>query len=110
MGKGKNIIDQLGGVGRAIGQELGGALGALGGKRGESAGRNIGAELGSIALPATAAALTLKTGGPVPGPKGKAKWALVHGQEYMLPVGVHPTKAQMKKVTHLKMIEKKKKG
>lgn len=109
MGKG-NIIDKLGGVGKAIGQELGGALGALGGKRGESAGRNIGGELGAIGLPAAAAALTLKTGGRVPGKKiGAPRMALVHTGEFMLPVGVKPTAAQKKAVAALKAKEKKKK-
>lgn len=111
MGKG-NIIDKLGGVGKAIGQELGGGIVHAfgGGKRAESAARNVGGELGAIGLPAAAAALTLKTGGRVPGKKiGAPRMALVHTGEYMLPVGVAPTAAQKKKVAALKAKEKKKK-
>jgi len=39
-----------------------------------------------------------KKGGRVPGKKGKALIAMIHGGEYVLPVGIKPTKAQRKKV------------
>jgi hypothetical protein len=75
------------GFGSLFGRTVGGGLGGLfGGDKGESAGRNIGSELGSF--------LPFKRGGKVPGPKGKAMKAIVHGGEVVLPVGVKATKAQ----------------
>jgi len=40
--------------------------------------------------------LAFKKGGKVPGKKGKAKMAIIHGGEYVLPVGVKPTVGQKK--------------
>ena len=54
-------------------------------------------------------ALLLKTGGRVPGKKNKAVRAIVHGGEYMLPVGVKPTKKQVEQVKKLKIKGSKKK-
>jgi len=97
-------------VGHSIGQEVGGGLGkALGGKRGESAGRNIGGSLGSVAAPLGAVALGFKHGGQVPGKKGRPVKAVVHGGEYVLPVGVKPTAAQKKAVSKIKADAKRKK-
>lgn len=109
MGKG-NFFDKLGGVGKAIGGELAsGVVGAFGGgKKAQAAAKNIGGEVGAVALPASGA-LFLKTGGRVPGKTGVAKKAIVHGGEFMLPVGVKPTAAQKKAVAALKAKEKKKK-
>jgi len=38
--------------------------------------------------------LGFKKGGRVPGKRGKPKIAVIHGGEFILPVGVAPTKAQ----------------
>jgi hypothetical protein len=54
-------------------------------------------------------ALLLKTGGRVPGKKNKAIKAIVHGGEFMLPVGVKPTKKQVEQVKKLKLKGKNKK-
>lgn len=107
---GGNFFDKLGGVGKAIGGELAsGVVGAFGGgKKAQAAAKNIGGEVGAVALPASGA-LFLKTGGRVPGKKGAPKRAIVHGGEFMLPVGVKPTKSQVKAVAELKAKEKKKK-
>lgn len=109
MTKGFDPFKAIGGVGKSIGQELaGGVVHAFGGgKRAESAARNIGGSLGEVALPAAGVALGFKKGGKVPGKKGKAVNAIVHGGEYVLPVGVKPTKTQIKAVATLKLKDKK---
>jgi hypothetical protein len=67
---------------------------------------NHGAQVaGDVAM----GALLLKTGGRVPGKKNKAVRAIVHGGEYMLPVGVKPTKKQVEQVKKLKIKSNKKK-
>lgn len=72
-------------AGGAAGQKLGQKYG-LG-----SEGKAIGALLGGAA----GTLLPFKKGGRVPGKKGAPKKILAHGGEYVLPVGVKPTKAQM---------------
>lgn len=111
MTKGFDPFKAIGGVGKSLGQELaGGVVHAFGGgKRAESAARNIGGSIGEVALPAAGAALGFKKGGRVPGPKGKPVKAIVHGGEFVLPVGVKPTAAQKKAVASRKAAEKKKK-
>jgi hypothetical protein len=65
---------------------------------------NHGAQVaGDLAM----GALLLKTGGRVPGKKNKAIKAIVHGGEFMLPVGVKPTKKQVEQVKKLKLKAKK---
>jgi hypothetical protein len=70
---GSGIDHTLGGSGN-IGSSLGGAIGNL---------------------------LPFKKGGRVPGAKNKPRMAIVHGGEYVLPVGVKPTVAQKKRVEKL---------
>lgn len=92
----------LKGVGKSLGQEVfGGIVHAFGGgKRAESAARNIGGEIGSaggeVATPLIGAALMAKTGGKVPGKRGKAKLVLAHSGETILPLNTRPTKNQLK--------------
>lgn len=106
---GFDLIKGIENIGKSVGQEVGGGLGrALGGKRGESAGRNVGGALGSVAAP-LGAALAFKHGGTVPGKRGRPRKAIVHGGEYVLPVGVKPTVAQKKAVNKMKADAKKKK-
>ena len=111
MTKGFNPISAFEKVGKTAGQELAGGLVHMmgGGKRAESAARNIGGTLGEVGAPLAGAALGFKNGGRVPGKKGKAIKATIHGGEFVLPVGVKPTKAQMKAVATLKLKDKKKK-
>ena len=86
-------------IGRALGSAGGSALGrAIGGKKGAKIGSQLGAMGGDIA----GSMVGFKTGGLVKGKKGKAVRAIVHGGEYVLPVGVKPTKAQRTKVNKLK--------
>lgn len=93
-----------------LGKQGGSALGKLiGGKQ----GKKIGASLGKMAGKAVSGAvaketgLQFKTGGRVPGKRGRAKKAIVHGGEYVLPVGVKPTKAQKSAVAKKKAMAKK---
>lgn len=81
MGAFGNLLGQA--VGRAIGQKAGG-------KSGAGVGQQVGGIAGNL--------LPFKKGGMVGGKKGKPVPALLHGGEYVLPVGVKPTKAQKAKV------------
>jgi hypothetical protein len=60
--------------------------------------KNIGSELGGAAGDVLGGWLGFKHGGKVPGAKGKARKAIVHGGETILPVGVKPTVAQKKAI------------
>ena len=66
-----------------------GLFGKIGSTLGEAAGDVVGGWLG------------FKKGGKVPGAKGAPHKAIVHGGEYVLPVGVKPTMAQKKAVAKL---------
>ena len=48
-----------------------------------------------------------ETGGLIRAPKGRPVPILAHGQEYVLPVGVKPTKAQKRAVAQNKKKAKK---
>lgn len=74
----------MGLFGNLLGQGLGSLAGSLIGHSKE--GQTIGGTLGGF--------LPFSKGGRVPGPKGKARRAIVHGGEVVLPVGVAATKAQ----------------
>lgn len=78
-------------IGNLLGQAVGHAIGKkAGGKAGASVGQQVGGIAGNL--------LPFKKGGKVPGKKGAPKMILAHGGEYVLPVGVKPTKAQKAKV------------
>ena len=87
----------MGMIGAAIGNFAGGALGAkLGGKGGKKIGSAIGSVAGGFLSP-------YKNGGMVKGPKkGKAIQIIAHTGEYILPIGVKPTKAQKAQVAKRK--------
>jgi hypothetical protein len=87
---------------------LGGLLGTIAGGLGEKFlpikgvnGAQVGAGLGSL--------LPFKTGGRVPGKRGKAKVILAHSGEFILPCGVNPTAFQKKEVAKRKKRASKKK-
>ena len=90
----------MGGLGAVIGSEAGGGLGRLigkkiGGRRGGDAGANIGRAAGGLAgglFP------MFKKGGKV----NKTGLAILHKNEYVLPAGIKPTKAQKAKVAKKK--------
>jgi len=79
------------------------AGGALGRRFGGGSGQKIGEVVGEVA----GGFLPFEKGGLVKGKKGKPIKALVHGGEYVLPVGVKPTKAQKKAVADGKKKHKK---
>ena len=87
----------MGMIGAAIGNFAGGALGGkLGGKGGKKIGSAIGSVAGGFLSP-------YKNGGVVKGPKkGKAVQIIAHSGEYILPIGVKPTKAQKAQVAKRK--------
>ena len=76
------------GLGEAIGKKFGGSIG-------QEAGKNIGRAIGTAA---GAALPYFKNGGQVK----KTGAAYVHKGEYVLPVGVKPTKAQKAAVARMK--------
>ena len=78
--------------GSQLGRIAGGFLGnTVGRKFGNSGGgQKIGESIGEVA----GGFLPFKNGGMVPGKKGKAKMIIAHSGEYILPIGVKPTKAQ----------------
>ena len=61
-------------------------------------GGDVGSVIGSHAGDWLQRTLGFKKGGRVPGKKGKGRLAIVHGGEFVLPVGVNPTKEQKAKV------------
>ena len=66
----------------------------VGGDLGATAGSAIGRWAGN----SLQHYLGFKKGGHVKGKKGKPIMAIVHGGEYVLPVGVHPTPHQRAEV------------
>ena len=78
-----------------FGNILGGAIGQAGGQyfggdRGRDVGGTVGGALGGL--------LPFKKGGRIPGPKGKPRVIQAHSGEFILPVGVQPTKKQIAEV------------
>ena len=83
-----------------FGEILGNGLGQLGGQYfGGDEGRRVGGAIGSAI--GGSSLIPFKKGGRVKAPKGRPVPALVHGGEYILPVGVKPTKKQMAEVAKL---------
>ena len=91
----------MGMIGSAIGNFAGGALGAkLGGKGGKKIGSAIGSVAGGFLSP-------YKNGGRVKGKRGQPVPIMAHGSEFILPVGVKPTKSQKAEVAKRKKKAKK---
>ena len=78
-------------VGNEIGSHLGGYLGSKVNEKYRGSGSAIGSAIGSL----VGSLAPYKMGGRVKGKKGKAIPVLAHGGEYILPVGIKPTKTQM---------------
>ena len=77
-------------VGNEIGSHLGGFLASKFNPKYKDSGSRIGSTIGSVIGGLT----PYKTGGRVKGMRGKAVPILAHGGEYVLPVGIKPTKKQ----------------
>lgn len=94
------IGEKLGSLlGRSIGHFAGSKLGkytGIGAQEGGSAGEDVGGKIGAL--------LPFKKGGRVK----KTGPILAHKGEFVLPRGVAPTKAQIKKVSMRKKMGKKK--
>ena len=86
----------MGMIGSAVGTFAGGKLGKhFGGAKGEHIGKTLGALAGGL--------LPYKTGGRIKGSKkGKAVQIIGHVGEFVLPVGVKPTKHQKAEVAKRK--------
>lgn len=73
---------------------------------GKALGTVVGTQAGMAIAEAAPALLAFRTGGRVPGKKGKPMKAIVHGSEYILPVGVKPTASQKRAVAKNKLTER----
>ena len=78
-------------VGRGIQSGAGKFTKAVGG----AAGSVLGKAAGTALLEYGPALLAFKTGGRVPGKKGKALKIIAHSGEYILPLNTKPTKKQI---------------
>lgn len=82
-------------------------LNTIGNQVVNTVGNTLKDHASQIATDVALGAIMLKTGGKVPGKKGKAIRAVVHGGEFMLPVGVSPTEKQINQVKKIKSKAKK---
>jgi outer membrane lipoprotein SlyB len=101
----------MGVIGQKIGEYAGGFLGGAvgkyaGGSKGEDIGKKIGSNAGGVV---GGELIPFKTGGRIPGRKGKPIKILAHSGEFILPVGIAPTKMQKKAVAQKKMKARKSK-
>ena len=101
------------GIGSVLGNEIGSmagkSLGALAGKKGRRIGDKLGGVVGKIGGTLGGASLIpFRTGGKVPGKKGKPVPAILHAGEFVLPHNAPPTKAQTAIVAKNKRDAKKK--
>jgi hypothetical protein len=93
---------------RKVGNSIGKAGSSLINEAGKATGKVVGGAVGAGIVEYAPLALTaFKTGGLIRAPKGRPVPILAHGQEYVLPVGVKPTKAQKKAVAQNKRKAKK---
>ena len=79
---------------KKVGRGLQSGAGNLTNASGKAAGGILGKAAATYALEAAPALLAFRTGGRVPGKKGKAIKVIAHSGEYILPLNVKPTKAQ----------------
>ena len=77
-------------IGRGLQRGVGDATKAFG----AGVGSVLGPKAATYAIEAAPALLAFKTGGIVPGKKGKPVTILAHGGEYILPINTKPTKTQ----------------
>lgn len=79
---------------KKVGRGLQSGAGNLTNAAGKAAGSVLGKAAATYAMEAAPALLAFRTGGRVPGKKGKAIKVVAHSGEYILPLNVKPTKAQ----------------
>jgi len=93
---------------RKVGNSIGRASSSAINEVGKQAGKVVGGAVGSSIVEYAPLALTaFETGGLIRAPRGRPVPILAHGQEYVLPVGVKPTKAQKQAVAQNKKRAKK---
>lgn len=86
---GRNLQQTSGELTKQAGRAAGGILGAAAGKALLS-----GLTASAPEMAEAAPLLLLKTGGYIPGPRNKTRFAILHGQETVLPANAKVTKAQ----------------
>jgi hypothetical protein len=79
---------------KKVGRGLQSGAGNLTNAAGKAAGGILGKAAATYALEAAPALLAFRTGGKVPGKKGKAIKIIAHSGEYILPLNAKPSKAQ----------------
>ena len=91
----------MGMIGSAVGNFAGGQLGKhFFGKGGQKIGSAVGSVAGGFLSP-------YKNGGRVKGKKGQPVPIMAHASEFILPIGVKPTKSQKAEVAKRKKKAKK---
>jgi hypothetical protein len=80
---------------KKIGRSIQSGAGQLTRAAGGAAGAVLGKAAGTALLEAAPALLAFKTGGRVPGKKGKSLKVILHSGEYVLPLNSKPTKKQI---------------
>ena len=89
-------------IGRGLQRGVGDATKAFG----AGVGSVLGPAAGSYAIEAAPALLAFRTGGKIPGKKGKPVKVILHGGEYVLPINSKPTKFQKQVVKKNKLKKK----
>ena len=86
-------------IGRVGGRVIGETLGRkIAGKNGAEAGKNIGEKAGQAGGAMLGTLAPFDRGGYIQGKKGKPQIILGHNSEFILPMGVKPTKKQVQAV------------
>ena len=86
-------------IGRVGGRVVGETLGRkIAGKNGAEVGRNVGEKAGQAGGALLGSLAPFARGGYVPGKKGKPQVIIAHNSEFILPMGVKPTKKQVQAV------------
>jgi hypothetical protein len=100
----------MGILGQALGSSTGHMLGTYIGKKLGDDYKGSAASIGSAVGGFAGNLLPFKNGGKIPGVKGKPKIILAHSGEFILPVGVPPTKQQQSAIEKRKKVRKEKIG
>ena len=96
----------MGVLGQTLGSSAGHMLGTYIGKKLGDDYKGSAASIGSAVGGFAGNLLPFKNGGKVPGVRGKPKIILAHSGEFILPIGVPPTKHQQSAIEKKKKIKK----
>jgi hypothetical protein len=101
----------MGVLGQTLGSSAGHMLGTYVGKRLRDDYKNSAASIGSAIGGALGSLTPYETGGRVKGGrKGEPKIILAHTGEWVLPIGIRPTKSQQSAIEKRKKVKKEKIG